>query len=78
MKSYMATIVGPSSELINKRIQDELTDLCSYSMKKNFIISFHMKNVSYREQTDEPSTQVMQVPGMDDLYIPVYHSVETK
>jgi len=44
------------SEIINKRIRDELTDLGSYSMKTNLIISFNKKNVSHREQPDELSS----------------------
>jgi len=85
MKSYMTTIIGrlTSSEIINKRIQDKLTDLRTHSMKTNLTISFNKKNKSYREQPDELSTEVakrffaeeMQVPGVDDLYIPVSHRV---
>jgi hypothetical protein len=88
MQSCMATIMGrlTRSEITNKRIQDELTDLRSYSMKTNLIISFNKKNVSYKEQPDELSKQVakrffaevMQVPGVDDLYIPVSHRVGPK
>ena len=88
MKSYMDTITGwlTSSEIINKRIQDELTDVRTHSMKTNLIISFNKKNKSYREQPDELSTEVakrffaeeMQVPGVDDLYIPVSHRVGRK
>ena len=51
MKSYMDTITGwlTSSEIINKRIQDELTDLRTHSMKTDLIISFNKKHMSYRE-----------------------------
>jgi hypothetical protein len=60
MKSYMDTITGwlTSSEIINKRIQDELTDLRTHSMKTDLIISFNKKHMSYREQQPDELSSI--------------------
>jgi len=60
MKSYMDIVIGrlTRSEIINMRIQDELTGLRTHSMKTNLTTGFNKTNTSYREQPDEFSTQV--------------------
>ena len=81
----MDTIIGrlTRSEIINKIIQDELIVPPTQSMKTDFIIGFNKNNMPYREQPNEFSTQVakryfaveMQVPCVDDLYVPVSHRI---
>lgn len=88
MKVTMNILAGRVSraETVNDRLNDDISNLRSHSMKSNIIISFDKNDDRYKSEQGEQCknmakrffAETMKIAGVDSLFIPVAHRVGPK